>query len=145
MQAATPLRRRRGPMHDINVVPYIDVMLVLLVIFMVTAPLITPGVVELPSLSSAPVMPAAPIEVVIKRDQSVLLRTRDAKTGAEEQRPVTRGELVRLVRERQSAAPNTPVVIAADKDVRYEAVLKVMDELQRSQVRRVGLLVQPAK
>ena len=70
-------------MHEINVVPYIDVMLVLLVIFMVTAPLITPGVVELPSMSSAPVMPAAPIEVVIKEDQSVLLRTRDAKTGVE--------------------------------------------------------------
>jgi len=132
-------------MHEINVVPYIDVMLVLLVIFMVTAPLITPGVVELPSVANAPVLPAAPIEVVIKEDRSVLLRTRDAKTGAADERPVARGELVRLVRERQAAAPNTPVVIAADKNVRYEAVLNVMDELQRSQVRRVGLLVRAAK
>jgi len=145
VQAATPLRRRRGPMHEINVVPYIDVMLVLLVIFMVTAPLITPGVVELPSVSSAPVMPAAPIEIVIKEDRSLLLRTRDAKTGTQDERPVARGELLRLVRERQAATPNAPVVIAADKNVRYEAVLNVMDELQRSQVRRVGLLVQPAK
>ncbi|MEJ2175809.1 MAG: protein TolR [bacterium] len=132
-------------MHEINVVPYIDVMLVLLVIFMVTAPLITPGVIDLPSVSKAPVVPAAPIEIVIKEDRGLLLRTRDTKTGLEEQRPVARGELIRLVRERQAAAPNTPVVIAADKNVRYEAVLNVMDELQRSQVRRVGLLVQPAK
>ena len=139
------LHRRRGPMHEINVVPYIDVMLVLLVIFMVTAPLITPGVIELPSVSKAPVVPAVPIEVVIKQDQTLLLRTRDAKTGNEAERAIARGDLVRLVRERQAAAPDTPVVIAADKDVRYEAVLKVMDELQRSQVRRVGLLVQPAK
>jgi len=139
------LHRRRGPMHEINVVPYVDVMLVLLVIFMVTAPLITPGVIDLPSVSKAPVVPAAPIEVVIKQDQTVLLRIRDAKTGAEAERAIARGDLVRLVRERQAVAPDTPVVIAADKDVRYEAVLKVMDELQRSQVRRVGLLVQPAK
>jgi biopolymer transport protein TolR len=143
--ASLPLRRRRGPMHEINVVPYIDVMLVLLVIFMVTAPLITPGLVELPSISKAPVVPAAPIEVVIKRDQTLLLRTRDVKTGAQAEQAIAREELARLVRERQAAAPNTPVVIAADKDVRYEAVLNVMDELQRNAVRRVGLLVQPAK
>ncbi len=139
------LRRKRAPMHDINVVPYVDVMLVLLVIFMVTAPLITPGVVELPSMSKAPVVPAAPIEVVIKQDRTLLLRTRDAKSGAQAEQHIQGGDLARLVRERQAAAPNTPVVIAADKNVRYEAVLKVMDELQRAQVRRVGLLVQPAK
>jgi len=138
------LRRRRGPMHEINVVPYVDVMLVLLVIFMVTAPLITPGVIELPSVSKAPVVPAAPIEVVIKADQSLLLRTRDAKGGEHEQ-SIARADLAALVRERQATAPDAPVVIAADKDVRYEAVLNVMDELQRSQVRRVGLLVKPAK
>jgi len=139
------LHRRRGPMHEINVVPYIDVMLVLLVIFMVTAPLVTPGLIELPSVSKAPVVPAAPIEIVIKKDQTLLLRTRNAKTGEHDERVIGRADLVRLVRERQSGAADTPVVIAADKDVRYEAVLKVMDELQRSQVRRVGLLVQPAK
>jgi len=143
--ASLPLRRRRGPMHDINVVPYIDVMLVLLVIFMVTAPLITPGVIELPSVSKAPVVPAAPIEVVIRKDQTLMLRTRNLKTGEHDERAIARQDLARIVRERQAAAPDTPVVIAADKDVRYEAVLNVMDELQRSAVRRVGLLVQPAK
>ena len=139
------LHRRRGPMHEINVVPYVDVMLVLLVIFMVTAPLITPGVIELPSVSKAPVVPSSPIEVIIKKDQSLLLRTRDAKGATSGEQPIARADLAGLLRERQAAAPDTPVVIAADKDVRYEAVLNVMDELQRAQVRRVGLLVQPAK
>jgi biopolymer transport protein TolR len=143
--ASLPLRRRRGPMHEINVVPYIDVMLVLLVIFMVTAPLITPGVIELPSVSKAPVVPAAPIEVVIRKDQTLVLRTRNLKSGEHDEQAIARQDLARIVRERQAAAPDTPVVIAADKDVRYEAVLNVMDELQRSAVRRVGLLVQPAK
>ena len=139
------LHSKRGPMHEINVVPYVDVMLVLLVIFMVTAPLVTPGVVELPSISKAPVAPVAPLEVVIKEDESLLLRSRDAKGGATEERRVARGELAKLIRERQQKNPEQPVLIAADKSVRYEAVLNVMDELQRQQVRRVGLLVKPAQ
>jgi len=139
------LHSKRGPMHEINVVPYVDVMLVLLVIFMVTAPLVTPGVVELPSVSKAPVAPVAPLEVIIKEDLSVLLRSRDAKGGASEERKVAKGDLGKLIRERQKANPDQPVLIAADKSVRYEAVLNVMDELQKQQVRKVGLLVKPAQ
>ena len=139
------LHSKRGPMHEINVVPYVDVMLVLLVIFMVTAPLVTPGVVELPSVSKAPVAPVAPLEVIIKEDLSVLLRSRDAKGGTGEERKVAKGELGNLIRERQKANPEQPVLIAADKSVRYEAVLNVMDELQKQQVRKVGLLVKPAQ
>ena len=139
------LHSKRGPMHEINVVPYVDVMLVLLVIFMVTAPLVTPGIVELPSVSKAPVAPVAPLEVIIKEDLSVLLRSRDAKGGASEERKVAKGDLGRLIRERQKANPEQPVLIAADKSVRYEAVLNVMDELQKQQVRKVGLLVKPAQ
>jgi len=139
------LHSKRGPMHEINVVPYVDVMLVLLVIFMVTAPLVTPGVVELPSVSKAPVAPVAPLEVIIKEDLSVLLRSRDAKGGATDERRVAKGELGKLIRERQQANPEQPVLIAADKSVRYEAVLNVMDELQKQQVKRVGLLVKPAQ
>jgi biopolymer transport protein TolR len=137
--------RKRRPMHDINIVPYVDVMLVLLVIFMVTAPLITPGVIDLPSVSKASNAPAAPLEVVIKQNRSMVLRVRDAHGAIAEERPVARGELAKLIRERQAKSPDRPVLIAADKDVRYEAVLNVMDELQRQQVRRIGLLVQPAK
>ena len=139
------LHSKRGPMHEINVVPYVDVMLVLLVIFMVTAPLVTPGVVELPSVSKAPVAPVAPLEVIIKEDLSVLLRSRDAKGGASQEQKVAKGDLGRVIRERQKANPDQPVLIAADKSVRYEAVLNVMDELQKQQVRRVGLLVKPAQ
>ena len=139
------LHSRRGPMHEINVVPYVDVMLVLLVIFMVTAPLVTPGLIELPSVSKASSAPVAPLEVVIREDQSVLLRARDSKGALTEERRVARGELAKLVRERQQKNPGQPVLIAADKNVRYEAVLNVMDELQRQQVRRVGLLVKPAQ
>jgi len=132
-------------MHDINIVPYVDVMLVLLVIFMVTAPLITPGVIDLPSVSKAANAPATPLEVVIRENRSMILRVRDKHGAVAEERPVARGELARLIRERQAESPDRPVLIAADKDVRYEAVLNVMDELQRQQVRRIGLLVQPAK
>jgi len=132
-------------MHDINIVPYVDVMLVLLVIFMVTAPLVTPGVIDLPSVSKSSNAPLAPLEVVIRQNRTMLLRVRDAHGALAEERPVGRAELARAIRERQGKDLDRPVVIAADKDVRYEAVLNVMDELQKQQVRRVGLLVQPAR
>ena len=132
-------------MHEINVVPYVDVMLVLLVIFMVTAPLVTPGVIELPSVSKASNAPVSPLELVIREDRSILLRSRDAKGALTEERRVPRGDLARLIRDRQAKNPQQPVLIAADKNVRYEAVLQVMDELQKQQVRRVGLLVKPAQ
>lgn len=137
------LHRTRAPMHEINVVPYIDVMLVLLIIFMVTAPLVTPGVIDLPSVSKASSAPVAPLEVVIKEDRTVILRSRDSRGAIADERRVARGDIARLVRERQAKTPDVPVLIAADKNVRYEAVLDVMDELQRQQVRRVGLLVKP--
>jgi biopolymer transport protein TolR len=139
------LHRKRRPMHEINIVPYVDVMLVLLVIFMVTAPLITPGVVDLPSMSKVANAPAAVMEVVIREDKSVVLRVRDAHGALAEERRVARGELARAIKDRLAKNPDRPVLIAADKDVRYEAVLNVMDELQKQQVRRIGLLVQPAK
>ena len=132
--------RQRKLMNQINVVPYIDVMLVLLVIFMVTAPLVNPGVVDLPSVGKAAQPPVAPMEVVIRSDGTLLLRDRDK--GGDERR-VTNAELVSLLQKRQATNPEQPVVIAADKDVRYEAVMKVMDELQRASVKRVGLLVKP--
>ncbi len=134
--------RPRKLMNQINVVPYIDVMLVLLVIFMVTAPLANPGVVDLPSLGKSAQPPAAPLEVMIRADATLVLRERDKGNNAE--RNVSNAELVAALRDRQARNPDQPVVIAADKNVRYDAVLKVMDELQRANIRRVGLLVQPA-
>ena len=133
--------RQRKLMNQINVVPYIDVMLVLLVIFMVTAPLVNPGVVDLPSVGKSAQPPVAPLEVVIRADATLLLRDR-SKAGSEERR-VTSAELVAVLKMRQAGNADQPVVISADKDVRYEAVMKVMDELQRANVKRVGLMVRP--
>ena len=134
--------RRRKLMNEINVVPYVDVMLVLLVIFMVTAPLITPGLVELPSVAKSSQPPEAPLEVIIRPDQSLLLRERVKGQGVD--RTVNMQQLIAGVKEQQRRSPDQAVVISADKDVRYEAVLKVMDELQRADVKRVGLMVKPA-
>ena len=127
-------------MNQINVVPYIDVMLVLLVIFMVTAPLVNPGQIELPQVGKTSAPPVQPLEVSIRSDQSIWLR--DRSQGSNEHK-VTRGDLVKAIREKQKTNPQQAVVIAADKDVRYEAVLEVMDTLQQNQVRKVGLLAKP--
>jgi biopolymer transport protein TolR len=121
-------------------VPYIDVMLVLLVIFMVTAPLINPGQVELPQIGKTSDPPMQPLEVQVRSDQSIWIR--DRARGAVERR-VNRNELLQEIREKQKRTPSQAVVIAADKDVRYEAVLEVMDMLQQNQVSKVGLLAKP--
>jgi biopolymer transport protein TolR len=131
-------------MNQINIVPYVDVMLVLLVIFMVTAPLVNPGLIELPTVgkSSQPHQEVPPLEVVVRRDTSLMLREREP--GAKEERDVTMPELIEIVKARQAARPDQPVVIAADKDVEYDAVLRVVDEMQKLDVKRVGLMVKPA-
>jgi biopolymer transport protein TolR len=134
--------RSRRAMSEINVVPYIDVMLVLLVIFMITAPLVNPGVIELPAVGKSSLPPELPMEVVIKADASLLLRER-SKTEARE-RAVSMAELTAALKQKQRTHPDQAVVIAADKDVRYDEVLKVMDQLQQQKVRKVGLLVKPA-
>jgi biopolymer transport protein TolR len=126
-------------MSQINVVPYIDVMLVLLVIFMITAPLMNPGQIDLPSVGKSLAPPVAPLEVIIKKNGSLALH--DRSKGSMEL-PVSRDELIAYIKERQAKNANQPVVISADKSVRYEEVINVMDVLQRQQVRKVGLLVQ---
>jgi len=134
--------RKRRLMNEINVVPYIDVMLVLLVIFMVTAPMIQPGSIDLPTVGKSSLPPMAPLEVIIKADTSLALRDR-AKGSAEQ--GVTRADLAARIKEAQAANPQQAVLIAGDRSVKYEVVLAVMDELQRQQVAKIGLLVQPAK
>ncbi len=133
-------RPTRRLMNQINVVPYIDVMLVLLVIFMVTAPLINPGQIELPSVSKTSNPPVQPLEVSIRTDQSLWLR--DRSRGSSERR-VSRKELLQEIRDKQLRNPEQAVVISADKDVRYESVLEVMDMLQQNQVKKVGLFAKP--
>ena len=136
--------RARRQMNQINVVPYVNVMLVLLVIFMVTAPLVNPGVIDLPTVGKSSQPPDAPMEVIIRADATLLLRDRTAGAGGAAERPVNNKQLVDVLRARQAKNPDVPVVISADKDVKYDAVLKVMDELQRANIRRVGLSVKPS-
>ncbi|WP_232297957.1 protein TolR [Nitrosospira sp. NpAV] len=133
-------RAKRRLMNEINVVPYIDVMLVLLVIFMITAPLISPGQIELPQIGKSLTPPVAPMEVVIKADGS--LRLHDRATSSGEQK-VSRTELVEAIKRKQAQNAEQAVVIAADKSVRYEEVTNVMDILQQQQVKKVGLLARP--
>ncbi|MDO8314204.1 MAG: protein TolR [Rugosibacter sp.] len=134
--------KQRRLMNEINVVPYIDVMLVLLVIFMVTAPMPPAGSVNLPSVGKSAQPPTAPLEVIVKADASLALRDR-ASDSAE--KTITRTELATYIKQLQIKNPQQPVLIAGDKDVKYEAVLNVMDELQRQQVEKIGLLVQPGR
>ena len=136
------IERRSGRrlMNQINVVPYIDVMLVLLVIFMITAPLINPGQVELPSISKTSDPPTQPMEVSIRTDGTLWLRDR---ARSMDERRVSRNQLIAAIRQKQKQSPEQAVVISAAKDVRYESVLEVMDMLQQNQVRRVGLLAKP--
>jgi biopolymer transport protein TolR len=135
-------RSRRRMMNEINVVPYIDVMLVLLVIFMVTAPLVTPAQVELPSVQKSQQAPVQPLEIVIKADTN--LRIIDRDKGYE--KDLERKDIIDYVKSRQAeknAKGDLPVVISADKNVKYEAVLNMMDDLQKNAVRKIGLTVKP--
>ncbi len=131
--------RPRRLKNEINVVPYIDVMLVLLVIFMVTAPMMTTANIDLPSVGKAAQQAEKPLEVMIRPDRTLALRDM-ARDGKE--RDVSRKELTTAILESQARNPNQPVLISGDKNVKYEAVLEIMDELQRQQVKRVALNVQ---
>lgn len=122
-------------MSDMNVVPYIDVMLVLVVILMVAAPFVNPSVVNLPSVHKASKSPTATIQVVVHADSKISIKT------GKSLHPVDMTGLVNNVRAAQEKAP-TPVVIAADRDVRYEQVINVMKALQAAEIERVGLALQ---
>jgi biopolymer transport protein TolR len=131
---------RRRTINEINMVPFIDVMLVLLIIFMVTAPLITTGVVDLPSVGASSKRPDHVVELVVGGDERIKLRI-DGKEGA----PVALRDIAARVGEAQAGNAATPVVISADRAVKYETVVKLMDTLQRAGVQRVGLSVKNAK
>jgi biopolymer transport protein TolR len=139
MPALVSRGRGRRTINEINMVPFIDVMLVLLIIFMVTAPLITPSVVDLPRVGKAKRQPDQVIEVVVMKDETLSLKI------SKDTRSVRLGELAANVKRAQDdAGPDrsTAVVISADRNVKYETVVKVMDTLQRAGVQRVGLSVQ---
>ena len=128
--------RRRRSMNEINMVPFIDVMLVLLIIFMVSAPLITTGVVDLPSVGKAQQRTTSVIEVVVSADGALKVR-KDQQAPQQ----VVLDRLPAEIARQQAGQASMPVVISADRTVRYESVVRVMDVLQKAGVQRVGLSV----
>lgn len=128
--------RGRRTINEINMVPFIDVMLVLLIIFMVTAPLITPSVIDLPSVAKAGKQPDQVIQIVIAKDEGIEMKVNEKNV------PTALKDLAAAVAQAQQGIANSAVVISADKNIKYELVVKVMDTLQKADIKRVGLSVQ---
>ena len=128
---------RRRTISEINMVPFIDVMLVLLIIFMVTAPLITTGVVDLPSVGASKAKPQSVIEVVVGLDERIKLKV----DGQADPVAVSMPQLAARVKQAQNGSNDVPVVISAERNVKYDVVVRVMDALQKNGVQRVGLSV----
>ncbi|XZG70753.1 protein TolR [Chitinibacteraceae bacterium HSL-7] len=133
-------RRPRRGMSQINVVPYIDVMLVLLIIFMVTAPMLQPGTIQLPSVGATTdrEVDAKPLRVEIAADgRLALVDEQDTQSAADV------NALIVAVKAKLAEVPQRPVVVAGDKEVKYQEVIRVMDALKLAEVSRVGLWVEP--
>ena len=125
--------RKRRMMNQINVVPYIDVTLVLLVIFMVTAPMTNPGVVDLPKVGQALKQTGAPIVVTLKKDGTAEIN------GKKFERDALLFEIKKQLQDKDRA-----VVVAADEKTQYGKVVEIMDLLKQAKVDKVGLLFKPA-
>ena len=143
MPAVSQRGRGRRTINEINMVPFIDVMLVLLIIFMVTAPLITPSMIDLPSVGKASRQPDQIIQIVLGKNDSLEMKVKDKTTSLNLKELGVAVKAAQGPRDSASAA-NSAVVISADKNVKYESVVKVMDTLQRAGIQRVGLSVQLA-
>jgi biopolymer transport protein TolR len=130
--------RRRQPVSQINVVPYIDVMLVLLVIFMITAPLVAPGEIQLPSVGSKLTQPPDPVFVNLEKDKSISVEDKQNKRKVNVSLDTVASQVQILV-----GAGERPVVISADKGAQYDNVIAILDRLQVAGIKRVGLLARP--
>ncbi|MGR2682925.1 MULTISPECIES: biopolymer transporter ExbD [Chromobacterium] len=131
-------RRPRRQMNQMNVVPYIDVMLVLLVIFMVTAPMFTPGVIEVPSVSQAASIDTRPLEVTVDAQGKIQLIDQDRKTDV--------ASVADLASQIQAlGAAERPVAISADANLKYAEVVRIADKLHQAGVKRVALTVKQQK
>ncbi|MFN3616907.1 MAG: biopolymer transporter ExbD [Aquabacterium sp.] len=140
MASVSSGRRARRLKNEINMVPFIDVMLVLLIIFMVSAPLMPTGVVDLPSVGQARQTPQQVIELVVEGDDAVRIRVnqKDVDTVA----LAALAPQIKAMQAQAAGGPETsPVIISARKDMRYDTVIQVMDRLNREGVARVGLSV----
>lgn len=130
-------QRQKTSLAEMNVVPYIDVMLVLVVILMVAAPYVNPSIVDLPKVNKAARTPDKVVEVIISPDGKLQIRDTAKKLT-----PVDFPQLVSTVESMQTDGAQVPVVIAADKTVAYEKVIDVMRNLQKANITRIGLSLQ---
>ena len=144
MPAVSHRGRGRRTINEINMVPFIDVMLVLLIIFMVTAPLITPSMIDLPSMGKASRQPDQIIQIVLSKSDRLEMKIKDKTTSITLKDLASSVKSAQRDRDDSTSAANSAVVISADKNVKYESVVKVMDTLQRAGIQRVGLSVQLA-
>ena len=136
--------RGRRTISEINMVPFIDVMLVLLIIFMVTAPLITPSMIALPKVGKAAAQPQSPVQIMIGKDEAIQIKVKTNSVSSNVNTVAT--DITKLEpKVKLAAADAVPVVISAEKSIKYETVVKVMDNLQKAGVSRVGLSVQTSK
>ena len=134
-------RESKKPVAEINVVPYIDVMLVLLVIFMITAPLVTQGInVELPSENSDAIdlQKHEPIIITIQKNGTYFMDVGDHDENAASLEQVE-AILDKIIRNK----PQTPVLVSGDKEVKYDSVINLMASLQRAGVINLALLTEP--
>ena len=141
MSVAPQRRPRRKPMSEINVVPYIDVMLVLLVIFVITAPLLTQGVkVELPKAASEPMQDQEnkePLIVTVDKGGNYYLNV-----GEDPKKSIDHSGLVNKVAAVLRHKPDTPVMVRGDRDVDYGSVVVAMSLLQKAGAPSVGLITE---
>ena len=125
--------RKRRMMNQINVVPYIDVMLVLLVIFMVTAPMTNPGIVELPKVGQSLKQKVNPIVISLKKNSKIEVSGKTYKKDA----------LLVFLKKKLEKNGDQSIVIAADEKVKYGSVISIMDLLKQNEFNKVGLLLKP--
>lgn len=148
MPAVNSRRRGRRTISEINMVPFIDVMLVLLIIFMVTAPLITPSMINVPSVGKAkvPMQAKDALFIQIRKDETVDIKLNDKAPAVASTTSRVAADVVSMEPAvKAKGEESVPVVISADKSINYETVVKVMGALQEAGVTRVALAVKTGK
>ena len=148
MPAVSSRGRGRRTINEINMVPFIDVMLVLLIIFMVTAPLLSPSLIDVPSVGKAATAPDQVITIEIDKQLQIVVKSKatSAKdSGLLIKQDANMDSVAKIALQLQAGNAQTPVIISADKGITYDNVVKLMDRLQRAGVQRVGLAVRQSE
>ncbi len=132
--------RPRKFKSEINVVPYIDVMLVLLIIFMVVSPVTNPNVINLPTAGKSTLAPAEYIEIGLQPDARATIRINTPNNSSgKTDTASSRGDLTLKLQALHASKPDLPVMISADKEIKYDEVIQVISAAKKLGISRVGL------